>query len=491
MIVAATVVAGLAFGFGALVAQQVELPERARALDTNGNGVIDRDEARGPLQTRFDEADTNGDGAIDGAELAALFSGGGRPQAQTQAPAEDDGPPSTELSDRAKALDSNGNGVIDRSEAGGPLASNFDSIDKDGSGGIDGAELAAFFGGGSGGAAVEVDIVTDQELDQTIPVIGRLVARQTGPVAAHVSGPVVEVRVEVGDRVRRGDVLVVISAVRFQSDSDRQLAVVEQRQAGLEIAEAEQRKTAQEMARIEALKSGPAFSQKRYDDMIIEMGIRAGTVAERKAQLAQAIEILNRANIDLRDAVVRAPYNGVVTERNVEVGAYAATSSTVVRMINDGDIEIEVDVPSDRLAGIEIGHRLQIVLDDGTAHSAAVRALIPIENPLTRTRPVHLTPEFGSTIRAPALNQSVTVAVPIGRAGRILTVHKDAVVRPDGAVTVFVIDGRTVQPRKVVLGASVGQRFIVLAGLQAGERVVTRGNEQLRAGQQVRIVSAN
>ena len=55
----------------------------------------------------------------------------------------------------------------------------------------------------------------------------------------------------------------------------------------------------------------------------------------------------------------------------------------------------------------------------------------------------------------------------------------------------FVIDGGTVQPRKVVLGASVGQRFIVLGGVQAGERVVTRGNEQLRAGQRVRIVSAD
>ena len=491
---AAAVAGGLYFTLPLVFAQQVELPERARALDTNGNGVIDRDEARGPLKENFDTADTNGDGAIDGAELAAMFAGGGgRPPggAQARAPAEDAGPPSTELSDRAKALDTNGNGVIDKSEAQGPLASSFDAIDKDDSGGIDGAEMAAFFGGGAGGAAVEVDVVADQELDQTIPVIGRLVARQNGPVAARVSGPVEEIRIEVGDRVRRGDVLVVIAHDRFQSATDRQLAVVEQRQAGLAIAIAEQQKTAQEMERIEQLRAGPAFSQKRYDDMSQEMAIKAGTVADRKAQLAQAIELLNYANIDLRDAVIRAPYDGVVTERNVEVGAYATASSTVVRMINDSDIDIEVDVPSNRLAGLEIGTALDIVLDDGTAHRATVRALIPVENPLTRTRPVRLTPQFGTTIRAPALNQSVTVAVPIGAAGRVLTVHKDAVVRPEGEATVFVIDGRAVQPRKVVLGASVGQRFIVLAGLEAGERVVTRGNEQLRAGQQVRIVSAN
>ena len=291
--------------------------------------------------------------------------------------------------------------------------------------------------------------------------------------------------------MRRGDVLVVINSDRFQSQSDRQLAVVEQRQAGVAIAAADQQKTAQEMARIEQLRAGPAFSQKRYDDMVLEMTIREATLADRKAQLAQAIELLNYAGIDLRDAVIRAPYGGVVTERYVEVGAFVAASSPVIRLVNVANIEIEVDVPSDRLAGLEIGQTLGIVLDDGTRHSAIVRAVIPVENPLTRTRPVRLTPAFATTVRAPALNQSVTVAVPIGRAGRVLTVHKDAVVRPDGEATVFVIDGGTVQPRKVVLGASVGQRFIVLAGLQAGERVVTRGNEQLRAGQRVRIVSAD
>ena len=133
-----------------------------------------------------------------------------------------------ELPERARAMDTNGNGVIDRDEARGPLASNFAVIDSDKSGGIDGTELAAFFGGGGNGAAVVVDAVIEEDLSQTTSVIGALVAQQAGPVAARVSGPIDTIRVQVGDRVKRGDVLVEVSTARLQSETDRNLAMVDQ-----------------------------------------------------------------------------------------------------------------------------------------------------------------------------------------------------------------------------------------------------------------------
>ncbi len=489
---------------GALVAPafaQTDLPEQIRALDANGNGVIERDEAQGPLADNFDDADLNRDGVIDGEESTALFarfrggggrgaperSGAGTAQAATpDASAEDP----RALPERARGFDTNGNGVIDRDEAGGPLAANFDRIDENGSGGIDGAELAKFFGGGSEGTAVEVDVVRAEGLSQTVPVIGRLVALQSGPVASRVSGPVAEVRVEVGDRVSRGDIMVVISHDRLQSESDRQLAVVDQRQAMVEIAAAELEKSEQEMDRLENLRAGVAFSQKRYDDMVQEIAVRRGVLADRQAQLAQATEQLNRANIDRRDADIRAPYSGVVTQRYIEVGAWVTSASPVVTLLNDTAVEIEVDVPANRLAGLEAGSVLAITLDDGTTHKAAVRAIVPVENPLTRTRPVRLVPDFDTTVKAPALNQSVTVAVPIGGGGRVLTVHKDAVVRPEGRPTVYVVVNNTVQPREVVLGPGTGQRFVVVSGVAEGDQVVVRGNEQLEAGQRVRFGAA-
>jgi len=394
-----------------------------------------------------------------------------------------------ELPERVAGMDANKNGVIDRDEARGPLASNFDAIDRDKSGGIDGAELAAFFGGGGNGTAVVADAVIEDDLSQTTPVIGQLVARQVGPVAARVSGPIESVRVQVGDHVKKGDILVVVSKERLQSETDRNLAVVEQKQAMVVIAEAELEKLIQEQQRIDSLRQSSAYSQKRRDDVVQDVAMKQGSLANRNAELAQAVEQLNRANIDLKDAAVRAPYDGVVTAKNTEVGSYVGVGSPVVMLINQNTLEIEVQVPTNRLGGLQRGKVLQITLDDGTRHDAAIRAVVPEENPLTRTRAVRLTPRFVDVLKQPALNQSVTVSIPIGGTGKVMTVHKDAVTRDEGRPLVFVINGGRVEQRSVVLGQSVGQRFTVISGLRVGEQVVVRGNEQLSSGAAVRVVS--
>ena len=399
------------------------------------------------------------------------------------------GAPAQDLPERVAGMDANKNGVIDREEARGPLASNFDVMDRDKSGAIDGAELAAFFGGGGAGTAVVADAVIEDDLSQTTPVIGQLVARQVGPVAARVSGPVESVRVQVGDQVKKGDILIVVSTDRLQSETDRNLAVVEQKQAMVVIAEAELEKLIQEQQRIDNLRESSAYSQKRRDDVVQDVAMKRGSLANRNAEVAQALEQLNRANIDLRDAAVRAPYDGVVTAKNTEVGSYVGVGSPVVMLINQNTLEIEVQVPTNRLGGLQRGEALQVVLDDGTRHEAIIRAVVPEENPLTRTRVVRLTPKFGEMQKQPALNQSVTVSIPIGGSGKVLTVHKDAVTRDEGRPLVFVISGGRVEQRSVVLGESVGQRFTVISGLRVGEQVVVRGNEQLSSGAAIRVVS--
>ena len=132
----------------------------------------------------------------------------------------------TELSDRAKARDANKNGVIDRNEAAGPIKDNFNEMDCNKSGTLDGAEIKGFFTGegcpksaatkpapvtapqkaATGAAkpkggrpprAVRVDAVISEPLSQTYPVIGRLVAQRTGDVAARINGAVVEMNVSV------------------------------------------------------------------------------------------------------------------------------------------------------------------------------------------------------------------------------------------------------------------------------------------------------
>ena len=114
-------------------------------------------------------------------------------------------------------------------------------------------------------------------------------------------------------------------------------------------------------------------------------------------------------------------------------------------------------------------------------------ALVPGDNPVTRTRLGRFTPHFDDTATALAANQSVTLDIPVGRPRDVVTVHKDAVLNRKGKTLVFVLVDGKAQIRPVRLGEAVGGRFEVLKGLIIGDLVVVRGNERLLPGQEIRI----
>jgi len=335
---------------------------------------------------------------------------------------------------------------------------------------------------------VRVDTVKRVPLSQTVPVIGRLVARQAGVVAARINGPVEAFEVEIGDRVEAGQVIVTLDAAALVARRDFYAGKVSEAKAELAIRKAELALARQNYKRHEKLKKSAAFSQARFDDAKQNVVIARAEAGQAGTTIAAAKADLSLAEINLYDAQVRAPYPGVVTERLTEAGAYVQIGAPVIRMIGDRNLEIEAEVPFQHLAGIEPGVEMRLQLDDGTEHSAVVRALLPSENPLTRTRVVRFIANIGATLRPLAHDQSVTLEIPIGPERQVLTVHKDAIVTRQGKDIVFVAKGDEVQARTVRLGVAVGSRREVLDGLDEGERVVVRGNERLRPGAKIQIV---
>jgi RND family efflux transporter MFP subunit len=517
-------------------AQGKELSDRAKQNDRNGNGVIDRDEAGGPLKDNFDAMDCDRSGTLDGAEIRSFFTGEGCPaapaaSASPAAPspaapaaaqtAKKSLPP---LSDRAKQSDRNGNGVIDRDEAGGPLKDNFDAMDCDKSGTLDGGEIRGFFTGegcpaapaaatkpaapaaaakpsapaaaakpaaAPGNAAarpVRAEQVISEPLSQTYPVIGRLVAIRAGDVAARINGAVEEFKVAVGTRVKKDQVIAELADDRLAADRDKYAAALKTRQAMLKNAQAELQKKSQELKRMASLKDSSAFSRAKFEDLERDLEVRKASIVERESAIREAEAELKRADIDLYNAKIRAPYDGAISETHTEVGAYVAVGQRVVSMISDRDIEIEAEVPTDRVAGLAPGTTVRFRLDDGTEHLAEVRSVVPQENVRTRTRPVRFAPRFGDTSKPLAANQSVTVNVPVGKGREVVTVHKDAIVYRGQETVVYFVRNNRAFSRKVTLGEAVGNRFIVVSGLQPGETVVTHGNETLPPGTEVRIL---
>jgi RND family efflux transporter MFP subunit len=335
---------------------------------------------------------------------------------------------------------------------------------------------------------VRVDTVRRVPLSQTVPVIGRLVAQQAGIVAARINGPIEAFRVRVGDRIEAGQTIAVLDAAVIEVRRDLYAGRLNEARAQLSIEKAQLALARQDHKRLGKLKKSAAFNQARFDDARQKVVIAKAEMRQAETAIAAAKADLGMAEINLYNAEIRAPYAGVVTERLTEAGAYVQIGDPVIRMIGDRSLEVEADVPFQHLGGLEPGIEVRLRLDDGTEHSAVVRALVPSENPLTRTRAVRFVPDIGKTLRPLAHEQSVTLRIPIGPARQVLTVHKDAIVKRKGQDIVFVVAGEGVESRPVRLGVAVGSRFEVLSGLSQGDQVVVRGNERLRPGAKVRVV---
>lgn len=340
---------------------------------------------------------------------------------------------------------------------------------------------------GGKSATISVDLVKKEIARQSVPVIGRLIASQAGVVSALIKGPVESITARVGDRVVQGDVLARLQSDSLKWERELRAAELEGAKARLGSAKTQTDLRRQELKRLEDLKTSAAFSPARFEDARLEVAKAESATAEATAQIRRARAALALANINVTSAAIKAPYGGVISKIHTEAGTYLSLGQPVVSMINDAGMEIEASVPANRTGGLTPDTRVPFRIGADIKGEARVRAVVPDENPLTRTRAVRFTPSNASLLEGVAANQSVHLDIPAGPVREVVSVHKDAVLNKSGRQVVFIVEGGIANIRPVQLGEAVGLRFVVHGGLKAGDIVVIRGNERLRPGQKVSI----
>lgn len=337
------------------------------------------------------------------------------------------------------------------------------------------------------------DAVRMETASETAAVVGRFVSLRGGPVAARVNGAVDKVMVEVGDRVAEGDVLIVLASERLQAEHQRRRALVSLASARIRSAKASLRLAQQAARRLSRLKNSAAFSEARLSDRQREAERAAAQVREAEADYARARAELRLAEVDLAYGEVRAPYDGVVAERHVDVGGFVSMGAPAVTLVGDKALEVEAEAPSDRMGGVRPGAEATVSYRGVTA-SVSIRAVLPRETGVSRTRTVRFGPLPEQLAKVAIANAAVTVNIPVADAQSMATVHKDAIVRRAAGAFAVVAKPAGDKPgmyqaemRRVRLGSAIGRRFTVLEGVAPGDVVVIRGNETLRPGQPFRL----
>jgi RND family efflux transporter MFP subunit len=315
---------------------------------------------------------------------------------------------------------------------------------------------------------------------------GSVAAWQEALVGAEIGGlRIVELRADVGQTVRAGELLAVL-----QDDTVRvELAAAQAAQAEAQAGLAEARAAAAE-ARANAERARQVESTGALSAQQVAQFLTAEQTAQARVELAEARVTAARAQSDsaalrLRQTRVRAPDGGIVSARPATVGAVVPAGQELFRLVLRGRIEWRAELPSSELDRVRPGQRVVVRPAAGEPTAGTVRMLGPVVDAQTRNARVYVDLPAGSA--RPGMFAQGEFELGSSTA---LTVPQSAVVLRDGFAYVFRVEAGRVVQQKVRTGRRTGERIEVLEGLDPDTPLVERGGGFLNDGDLVQVTSA-
>jgi RND family efflux transporter MFP subunit len=325
-------------------------------------------------------------------------------------------------------------------------------------------------------AALTVTTVKPQQQSWPLKLAanGNITAWQEASVGAEVNGlRLTDVRVNVGDFVRKGQVLASFAADTVQADTAQARAAVAEAEASLAEAQAN-------AERARALQASGALSAQQINQLLT--GERTAQARLQSAKAAYASQ-----SVRLKQTQLRAPDDGVISARMATVGAVVGAGQELFRLIRKNRLEWRAEVTSSELSRVKPGAAAALVTPAGETVQGKVRIVAPTIDPQTRNALVYVDLPVGSPAKAGMFARG---EFELG-AANALTVPQQALVLRDGFTYVFSVDANNrVQQRKVTVGRRNGDRIEVIEGLPANQALVATGAAFLADGDTVRITSA-
>ena len=314
-----------------------------------------------------------------------------------------------------------------------------------------------------------------REIERAIVVSGPVAAWEEMQLGVELGGlRVTRLNVDVGERVKRGQVLLELDARTLESELAQARAAQAEAAAGAQLAQANLQRS--EMLAREQLISASAVDQLR---------------AERTQALARqstARAALDASQLRRDFAQLRAPDDGIISRRLVQPGQVVSAGTELLRLIRDGRLEWRAELADAELARVSIGDPVSIAAPGGGRVDGRIRAVSPGVSAETRTGTVYADLPEPAALRVGAYVEGRILT----GAARALTVPVAAVVQRDGNSYVFTVDARNIARRvRVRTGAGTRGLVEVLEGLAPGAQVIERGAGFVGDGDPVRVVAAS
>lgn len=313
-------------------------------------------------------------------------------------------------------------------------------------------------GKGGGGAPLRVStfVVAPRVFTETVTATGTVLAAESVELQAEINAKVESINFVEGAPVKRGDLLVKLNDADLRANLNRY-------KHSKQLAEVRFRRYSELLAE-------KVVSQEDYDTVFSEMNVQQSFIDLYQAQIEKT--------------EIRAPFNGVVGLRHVSVGAFVNAATRIATLQRLNELRIDFAVPEKYTGRIKVGTPITFTVAGGLQkYTGRIAALDPRIDSNTRTLLVRaICPNNDGRLLPGAFTH---VAVPLEQITDALLVPAEAVIAGLDEKNVFVIKDGFAERRAVETGSRTATQVHILSGLEAGDRVITSGLQQMRASQPV------
>jgi RND family efflux transporter MFP subunit len=326
---------------------------------------------------------------------------------------------------------------------------------------------------------VSIVVAQTTNVPDVIEAVGTLRAAQTSQLAAQMMGNIVEIRVHEGDRIQRGQVLAVIDDAQPRAALDRAGAADLAAQQEITASDSDLTLAEATFKRYETLYEKKSVSPQEFDEVKARYQAAQARREMARAGQAQAKAALDQARSVLGYTHILAPFDGVVTEKKVDVGTLASPGMPIFTVEDLRSYRVETTVNETDLRYVHMGQRIPVVMDalGDRELKGRVVEIVPAADPASRSFLVKVEVPSDPTLRSGLFGRAQFTR---GERSALL-IPRTAVIERGQLQGVYVVDqNRIAELRYITLGKPSASQVEVLAGLQSGEMLIANpGNGEL------------
>jgi multidrug efflux pump subunit AcrA (membrane-fusion protein) len=344
-----------------------------------------------------------------------------------------------------------------------------------------------------------------------VEVVATLAAEDEVTASAEAEGRVSRLGADLGDRVRAGQVLVELDREKLQYNLDQQRAALARALAkygasdtthlppiektpDVQKAQAELVQAKQSYDRADELHKRQLVPRQTLDDADATLRSKQASydsslqnARNLRADIDASDATLKLADRQLRDTSIRSPFDGYVQKRLVSLGEFVKNQTPVMSVVRVDPLKVTSEIPEKMAPWIKVGQPVELHVDafPDTALAGRISRISPAVNTATRAFPFEaLVPNADAALKPGTFAR---VHIESGKVDQVLTLPYSAVQYRYGVNRVFVVDGDHLALRELKVGEHAGDRIEVLAGVKAGERVVSGDVDKLADGAKVTV----